>query len=168
MKRTQDEIVFLFQTLEAAGLRAPFDDEGGGERMVAAWLSTLGHLPFDSLKAACKGHLQASKYWPTPSEIVAHIPRRPPSFTPADSSKPTAQCPRCRMWFNGGVDLARRRLAAHLGLHAEADKKKGANRVARPEIAPVPLVEPPTEYEDARHRTGLVDDDEVVDQGRGW
>jgi len=59
-------------------------------------------------------------------------------------------CPECEAW--------------HL---RRADELALAHRALnRPPAEP--LVEPPTEYDDARQRAGLVDEDEVVDQGGTW
>ncbi len=186
MNRT--EVLALFETIEAAGVRPPYEDAEGSERTVGVWLAVLGAHAADAAHQAVLGHLagRMGRWWPKPAELLERMPRLV-GPEPVAVEEPQNWPGHVLMHLDSELrirlmDEACRWLIAQIERPCGQPKcpvtcdvcnaamLRHADEPARVATAPepVPLVEPPAEYEDARERYGPVDDDEVVDQGASW
>jgi hypothetical protein len=182
---TRNDIRRAFTVLETAGVRPPFDSAERAETAVETWLATLPDIDGDALQAAVQAHLRVpnGRWWPKPVDLLEHIPRAPKPVEPVLADWPG------RRWSQLADGDRRVRLLDQAVAEILA---RSPRPCGKPKCSPTceacntatmhradalalqhavvehPLVEPPTEYDDALHRAGLRDDDEVVDQGAPW
>lgn len=184
---TIDDVRALFDILEAAGLRPPYTDPEGLERTAGVWLEVFRDREFDELTLALHAHLRTPRgaWWPKPAELLAHLPapprrrRAPTTLAPGDwTGKTWASIADGRI----RVAILDRCIRELLGREPRPCGHAACSPLCEPcneawmrradelalEHVPGPLEELPTEYDDARARAGLSDDDEVVDQGASW
>lgn len=79
---TDLDIMAMFATCEAAGLRPPasYAKDQGLAAGIAIYVSDLAHLNPGDLAPAIAKHRrdpERGRWWPTPADILAHVPRAP-------------------------------------------------------------------------------------------